>query len=292
MSKKFKLLSVAEEAKLTDEELVKYYEDKVKYYKNKPVNRVYLGFAKAIRKGLVKTAAKMSDYEIVYLNALEVPENGYIVATNHKGFNDIPMLVQIIGETCHILMANDVPMPPKTKILLFLLGSIMFSRAKKEDRRSALDRASKLSAKGYVTAYYPESVNNFTESLLLYPFWPGVIDNAKNSNKPILPIATQEVGSNVYVSFGKPFVVKPDDDRLAAAAALRDEIATLLWEILEMFPIMTREDAIRSYQPPNFVGDDITFVPEYESQYIYRHNNPYSPDAGYTAANSNEGVQP
>ena len=278
MNHKIKRLSAAEEALLTKEELAKYYEEIVSYYKKAPINLLYLAFVKLIRKALVKMAAKMGDYEIVYLNDLEVPEGGCIIATNHKGFNDLPILLEAVEEPFFVLAASDVPMPLMLRIIFKLLGAITLDRANKEEKEEALERASKISARGYTVAYYPEAVNNFMGTALLYHFWPGIIDNAKNANKPILPIATFDKDGKVYVRYGKPYKVNPWDNREIAASMLRDEIASLLWDIWEIFPPITREEAVRTYQAPGLTVGKLTFNPEYESQFIYRPKNPYSPD--------------
>ena len=71
--------------------------------------------------------------------------------------------------------------------------------------------------------------------------------------------------------------MNPYDNTDIAALILRDEIATLRWDILESFPLTTREEAINNYQPPNLTSNDMTFVPEYESQFVYRPKNSFSP---------------
>jgi len=186
-------------------------------------------------------------------------------------------LLEAVEEPFFILAANDVPMPLNLRIIFKLLGAISLDRSNKEDKKRMLERASKISAKGYNVAYTPEAVNNFTDAIL-YHFWPGIIDNAKNSNKPILPIATFDKDNKVYVKFGKPYKVNSSDNRDITATILRDEIATLLWDIWEVFPLITREETIKTYQAPNLTMSGLTFNPESESQFIYRPKNPYSPD--------------
>jgi len=278
MNKKFQLLSVQDETLLTKEDAIKYYEEKVCYYKKAPINLAYLMFVRIIRKPLIKIASKTSDYELVYLNKLDAPENGYIIATNHKGFNDLPILLEAVQVPFHFLAANDVPMPINIKIIFKLLGAIPFSRKNKKEKQWGLDRLSKICARGFHGAVYPEAVNNFTDSLPLYPFWSGIIDIAKNSGKPILPVVTHDVENKVYVKYGKPVKIDVWENRDDAAMTLRDTMATLLWEIWETFPVVSREDVIAAYIPPNLTRGDITFIPEYETQYVYRPVNPHSPD--------------
>ena len=278
MNKAFKSLSAKEEASLSKEELISYYNEKTSYYKNAPINAFYMRLVIAVRKSLIKVASKIKDYEIVYLNDLEVPDESFIIATNHKGFNDLPILLEVIKVPFHFLAANDIPMPPGVRILFKLLGAVLINRNNRDGKRCGLEQMSKICAKGYYGAIYPEAVNNFTDSLPLYPFWPGIIDVAKNSDKPILPIVTFDRGNKVYVKYGSLHRINVLDDREEASLALRDVMATLLWEIWETFPISTREDVLREYEPPNLTRGDIKFVPEYESKFIYRPINPYSPD--------------
>ena len=279
MRKKFEFLSKQEEAALSKEQLIEYYRKVQDYYKTAPLNKTYLNFVKSFRGKLLEEAAKMKDFEIVYLNDVEVPEGGYILATNHKGFNDIPALLEIMGkdEPINILMATDNPFPLKTKILLFLMGAIKFSRSDKREKEKGFERASAMGAQGYLPAYYPEAVNNFTDSTPLYHFWRGYIRNAKNSNLPIIQIATFDRDGKMYVMCGKPFHVNAYDNEDIAATILRDEMFSMLWEMKQRFPEITREQAMAEYEPRNLTKDGLTFRPEYEEQFLYRPVTPYSP---------------
>jgi len=277
--KKFDFLSRKDESKLSQDELIEYYAKVQAFYKAMPISRVYQKFVKAMRPMLLKEAAKMMDFEIVYLNDIKVPEKGYILATNHKGFNDIPALLEIMGENepINILMATDNPMPLKTRILLFLMGAIKLSRLDKTEKKNALDKASALGAQGYLPAYYPEAVNNFTDSTPLYHFWRGFVRNAKNSNLPIVQIATFDKDDKMYVMCGKPFRVNVYDNEDIIATILRDEMFSMLWEIKQIFPQITRKQALAEYEPRCLTKDGLTFRPEYEEQFLYRPVNPYSP---------------
>ena len=277
--RKFNFLTREDEVKLSKDELAGYYQKVQTYYKAKPVNKIYQKFVKLMRPTILKEATKMRDFDIVYLNDIEVPIDGYILATNHKGFNDIPALLEIMGanEPINILMATDNPLPMKTKILLFLMGAIKFSRLNKKEKESALDTASALGTQGFLPTYYPEAVNNFTDSKPLYHFWRGYIRNAKNSNLPILQVATFDRDNKMYVMCGKPFKVNVCDNEDIVATILRDEMFSMLWEIKQLFPQITREQAIAEYQPRCLTKDGLTFNPEYEEQFIYRPVNPYSP---------------
>ena len=277
MKKAFKPLSAKEEASLSKEELISYYNEKVNYNRNAPLNIFYMWLVSAVRKTFIKVASKIKDYEIVYLNDLELPDESFIIATNHKGFNDLPILLEVIEVPFHYLAANDIPMPLSVRMLFKLLGAVLIDRNSRDRKRWGLEQMSKICAQGYYGAIYPEAVNNFTDSIPLYPFWPGIIDVAKNSGKPILPVITFDKDNKVYVKYGRIYRVDFRDNREEAASILRDIMATLLWEIWETFPLAKREDVVNSYEPPNLTRGDITFKPEYELQFVYRPVNPYSP---------------
>lgn len=284
MKTKFKKLSPKEETKLTKEEAIKYYEQKQEYYRKAPINNFYVTLVNSLRgydkvkgpKGLIKVAEKRRDFEIVYLNDLEVPEEGYIVATNHKSFEDVPSLVEVVPEAFHWLSANDVKFSLEINFFFKLLGAVSFSRAKKNEKEWALEHFSKIVAKKRNKgAIFPEAVNNFVDPNLLYPFWPGIIDAAKNTNKPILPVATYNRDGKFYVKYGKPYTVNVWENRDYAAKKLEEYIATLLQEIKETFPTLSREELVSTHTPPNLSGA-FTYNPEYERQFVYRRKNPYS----------------
>ena len=113
MSCKFKVLPYEEEALMPKDELIRYYEEKQNFYKKAPLNRINIALVHGIRKLLIKIASKTKTYEIVYINDLSYPKEGCIIATNHKGFNDLPILLEVMPEPFHFLAANDVPMPKR-----------------------------------------------------------------------------------------------------------------------------------------------------------------------------------
>jgi hypothetical protein len=49
-------------------------------------------------------------------------------------------------------------------------------------------------------------------------------------------------GDDVYVKFGTPLTVEAEDDKLQKINELTDTLATLKWEIWELFPVEHRAD--------------------------------------------------
>ena len=271
MEEEFNTLAKKYRTKLEE---IDYYEEKRNYYKNAKIDEGYLKFVNKIRNFLKNVILKDPGFEIVYLNDLELPEEGYIIATNHKGFNDIPAMIKISEDPAHILLATDVPMNFATKIQFKLIGAIKIDRSNREDKQKALERLSIISAKGNCTVIYPEAVNNFTDSIPMFTFWPGVIEAAKNTGKPVVPVVTYDIEDKMYVKFGKPFNVNDWDNREEAANNLRDVMVTMLWEML---PETTRKEAIEAYEEPNLTRGGMTYKFDYEKQFIYRPVNPFSP---------------
>lgn len=113
--------------------------------------------------------------------------------------------------------------------------------------------------------YFPEGTWNLTPHLPLNKCYYGIIEVAKEADAIIIPIGIEQYGNEFIAKVGKNFDVgrytpfgKQDRREIQKIAIrdLRDELATLKWEIWEsVAPLVRREIGDDYYQ--KFVQDKI-----------------------------------
>lgn len=124
--------------------------------------------------------------------------------------------------------------------VLGLNGVVYCDTESKTDRKVAKNTSIDLLKKGKNLLIYPEGVWNVTSNLLMLPLFGGIIEMAKETGCDIIPVAIERYDKNYVVNIGTEFNV---NDKLAAGlneeeikTDLRDEMATLKWNIMESLP--------------------------------------------------------
>lgn len=124
--------------------------------------------------------------------------------------------------------------------VLGLNGIIYCDTESTSDRRVAKNTSIDLLKKGKNLLIYPEGVWNVTANLLMLPLFPGIIQMAKESDCDIVPVAIERYDKNYIVNIGTEFSV---NEKLATGlnedeikSDLRDEMATLKWDIMQSLP--------------------------------------------------------
>lgn len=125
-------------------------------------------------------------------------------------------------------------------IVLGLNGVIYCDTESKIDRKIAKATAIETLENGKNLLIYPEGVWNVTSNLLMLPLFPGIIEMAKTTGCDIVPVAIERYNKDYIVNIGTEFNV---NDKLATGLnedeikmSLRDEMATLKWNIMESLP--------------------------------------------------------
>lgn len=130
---------------------------------------------------------------------------------------------------------------------LELNGIIYCDTESKEDRHIAKETAIETLKQGHNLLIYPEGVWNLTSNLLMLPLFPGIIEMAKETGCDIVPVAIERYDKEYKVNIGSEFNVNnylkngltEDEIRIK----LRDEMATLKWDIMQTIPkLSTAED--------------------------------------------------
>ena len=194
-----------------------------------------------------------------------------IFAVTHVGKFDIEVISESIkdhyyllsGDFEHIQGIIDAP-------FIALNGVIYFNEKDKEDRKSASNRMiNHLKQQGNLM-YFPEGTWNLSSNLPVLPCYWGIVDVARESNAIIIPVAADQYDKHFKINIGKNFDVLKYDNNLSGKANaikdLRDEMATLKWEIWETERVSRNE--IKSDEWEKYIEDRLKEWPYFNENYI------------------------
>ena len=70
----------------------------------------------------------------------------------------------------------------------------------------------------------------------------GIIELSKQTGVPIIPLVLEYHTDCCYAKFGKPIYIEKDMEKKEGIEQLEETMATLKWDIWEMFPVEERKD--------------------------------------------------
>lgn len=189
---------------------------------------------------LVKSKRKKSNLELHILN--EHPSyvgKSVIYAVNHSCKDDFLIVNEVIGRhTC--VLAGKQKWYLTDFIGLILNGVIWVDRESHVSKKKAFNKMCSCLNKELNLCIFLEALWNLTPSKPMLPMYWGVIDLAKQSEVPIIPIVLEFRENICYAKFGKPIYCLIDDSKQKRFKELADAMATLKWNIWELFPVESR----------------------------------------------------
>lgn len=194
-----------------------------------------------------------------------------IFAVTHVGKFDIEIVSEAI-QSHYCLLSGDyehlqgiVEAP-----FLALNGVIYFNQNVKDDRRSATERMINLLREGGNLMYFPEGAWNLTPNLPMLPCYWGVVDIARQGNAVIVPVAAEQYGKHFKINIGENFDINVYGDgvleKSRAIGDLRDELATLKYEIWETAPAKRTELAVDEWE--QYIEQRLSEWPYFNLDYI------------------------
>ena len=194
-----------------------------------------------------------------------------IFAVTHVGKFDIEVISESIKEHYYLLSGDyehiqgiiDAP-------FIALNGVIYFNEKDKDDRKSASKRMiTHLKSNGNLM-YFPEGTWNLSPNLPMLPCYWGIVDVAKQSNAIIIPVAADQYDKHFKINIGKNFDMLEYEDTISgktnAINDLRDELATLKWEIWETEK--TSRNKIKNNEWAKYISDRLQEWPYFSEEYI------------------------
>jgi len=88
----------------------------------------------------------------------------------------------------------------------------------------------------------PEANWNHTPNLLVLKMWWGLFDVAIATNANIVPVAVDLIDNRYCVLIGEKFNYAQYSKKTDAIVALRDTMATMVWELFEMKAVQSRTE--------------------------------------------------
>lgn len=240
MNKEFKKIDKKEFKKLSREEQIQYYKDLRAFKLTEPFDKKKLSHEKIGHNLLVNVIALnriLMGQKLHVLNSPKIKvDRPLIFAPTHNGKFDIHTLAEVIKSHHYHLVSGDHADLPGTMdgFMLEAAGVIYVDRQDKSDRRVSKETSIRTLQNGGNLMLYPEGTWNLSQNKLVLPLYKGIIDIARKSNALVVPVGLEtREGKNYYVNIGEPIDLNNLDDDLHALQILRDELASLKWQIYE-----------------------------------------------------------
>ena len=194
-------------------------------------------------------------------NIAELPTDRPIIFAPNHGFLEDAISSILIAEQHAYFVFGSLPQFFNTfnGIASYLNGSILVNRKNKASRQAVIDKAVRALELGANLILYPEGVWNKTANKLTLEYWPGIIKIAKKSNALIVPIVHLLTENEIHSSRLEPFDVKQysDDKMHEALVDLRTIMNTELWELMEKYARVTRDDFLGEHETMIAASEDI-----------------------------------
>jgi len=164
-----------------------------------------------------------------------------IYAVNHSCRYDMPYAAEAIRRHTYVLVGKQ-RLNMIDRIAFFLNGVIYVDRKDRSDKAIAKNKMKELVLHGKNLCIFPEGTWNLTPSKPMLPLYWGIIDITRETKCPIIPLILEYEKEDCYIKWGEPLYVTETDTKQKKIEQLSDEMASLRWDILEMFPKRKREE--------------------------------------------------
>ena len=283
------ILNSSEEEKLTVKERIYYYQVLKEYLlasKHQNLSFGSLSICPKINPVIRTVLNKGCGYKI-YVEDCNVDGLVGIYAFTHQDKFDHVNLV--VSNPNHTILLNSRVLAPIYKAVLNLNGVVYVDKASKEDRAKVKLELLRLLYSEKSITIFPESAWNLSPNKLHLPMYRGVVDIARKTGLPIIPIVQEYEYKNkddgkehidyVVVRYGEPIYVKPTDDLGDKLDEVSTSFATMRFDEIQKKGVFSREQVNADYF--NFVkaskrnleaaGIDILV----EEQHIFGAQDPF-----------------
>lgn len=222
------------------------------------ITKVGLQFRKMVYPIIRRLSGPLTDVKGILVKAEPIPNGAKIFAVTHTySREDIAWAISLAGEQSYLLTnAWRELLYTSDGWALWASGIILVDRYDKENRKASIEKAKRVLALGGNVMIFPEAVWNMSENQLVRKLYPGVYRIAAMTGAPVIPISTMMYGDRFYVSRGKALYLS-QLDQPEALQELRDSLATLKWEIMEIYGSSTRDGLLNGRTPADYWHDHI-----------------------------------
>lgn len=172
-----------------------------------------------------------------------------IYACTHIGENDLENIYEAIKRGCWWFVGDPcVLYKDISGLLLYLNGCILVELGDKVDRRIAYLRAVELLNAGGSLMIFPEGARNGMENLPVMALYQGTAKMSMETNTKIIPIAIEQYDKRFVINFGDELFPGDFYESFELTQKLRDDLATLKWEIWEREGLCSRASLPDNYR--------------------------------------------
>ncbi len=253
-------------------ELEKYYCNRrlEKYESGKSIRGIFL--RKIMHTPIIKCLKLyhhicVRKLRIIYDNSEK--KKPAIYAATHIGWDDIEYIMDAISEHTYLFWGDPQELYRSfAGALLDLNGCVICDTKCKSDRFVAKETAIKLLMTGENLLIFPEGVWNTSENKLVNYLFPGVAEMAIRTKADIIPIAIERTKKGFDVAIGKNIhsLLYDMDDKWQLVQKIRDDMATLKWDVLEASGVHKRTEIPENYSEvfKNNILEDARGIADWE----------------------------
>ena len=240
-----KILTYNEEMLLSNTELIKYYEQLKEYLLNTPHEHLTKGsltICQKINPEVRETLNRYVKYDIITQGNENL--DGLIGIYAHTHQSKMDNVNFIATNPNHTILLNSAVLNIFYKTILKINGVVFVNKSDNENKRQVKLELMRLLFHGKPITMFPESCWNCSPNKLHLPLYLGVVDMAKKTGLPIIPV-TQEYVYNekkldgiervkcVYVKYGQPISVSKSDNLFKKLEEYSEAISTMKWDSMK-----------------------------------------------------------
>ncbi len=196
---------------------------------------------KLIHPLILRLMKQQKKHELHMLNSHPKVVGNAIYAINHSCRYDMPYAAEAIKQHTYVLVGRQ-RLNMIDRIAFFLNGVIFVDRKSRSDKTIAKNKMKELILHGKNLCMFPEGTWNLTPSKPMLPLYWGIIDIARETKRPIIPLILEYEKEDCYIKWGEPFYVAETDAKQNKIEELSDKMASLRWDIWEIFPSLLRKE--------------------------------------------------
>lgn len=220
---------------------------------------------KALHPLLLKAVKGRIYFPMEILNSMPKVEGNKLFAINHSCIKDMPVASDVICEHVYVLVGKQ-RLDLIDRIFFFLNGVVYVDRKNKKNKVKGLKKMLNILRGGKNLAIFPEGTWNLTPSKPMLPLNWGIIDLAKQTGVPIIPLILEYHSDCCYAKYGEPIYINEEMDKQSGIEQLEEAMATLKWDIWEMFPVQKRTDEMKA-EFEEMVQERVAEYPKFNFEY-------------------------
>ena len=252
MNNDFYILPFKEEQKLSDKEHIIYLNQLREYLLSTNHQGLSLGTLTICPKinPIVKSIlTKFSLYDLDIKYSCDIKGLNAVYAFTHQSKMDHVNF--IASNLNHTVLLNSIVLSDFYKNILKINGVYFVDKTNKESMNNAKSEMIRLLLNNKSITIFPESAWNLSPNKLMLPIRYGVVDIAKKSKKPIIPVVMEyyydeskldetERIKLVKIRYGNPIYVNENDNLQDKLNQYVDWISTTKWNLMEENGLINR----------------------------------------------------